>query len=274
MSAHDNGSGGDVLDPTDLTHWVQGARRGLRRDVVELVQRIEQGELFVPLAKQVPGATIGEQMALDDDLTIAPHLLEDDQGRLFSAMFTRPDILEPVAEQLGWRTDEGALEYCSLPAKVGLDLAQQIVDEESVMALIINAGHETELMLHRHEIASIARGRALPLVGYVRDIPVQDFEKTLIAEADAPPPKAFLTALERCLEELGNIERYEVLSTFNADRDIEPHLTLSLRPKTRSIDFEQVTEQLIDALRDLVPPPGYVDIVFDRTPEPPLPSSA
>ncbi len=125
MSAHDNGSGGDVLDPTDLTHWVQGARRGLRRDVVELVQRIEQGELFVPLAKQVPGATIGEQMALDDDLTIAPHLLEDDQGRLFSAMFTRPDILEPVAEQLGWRTDEGALEYCSLPAKVGLDLAQQ-----------------------------------------------------------------------------------------------------------------------------------------------------
>jgi len=268
MSERDNGSGGDVLDPTDLTHWVHGARRGLRRDVAELVQRLEGGELFVPLAKQVPGAAVGERMELDDDLTIAPHLLEDDAGRLFSTMFTRPDILEPLAEQLGWGTDEGALEYCSLPARIGLDLAAQIIDEENVLALILNPGHESELMLHRHEIASIAKGRAVPLVGYVRDIPMQDFEKTLIAEADAPPPRDFLDAVERCLAELGNIERYEVLSTFNADRDLEPHLTLSLRPKARDIDFEKVTTLLVDAVRDKVPPPGYVDIVFDRTPLP------
>lgn len=261
-----------MLDPGDLTHWVQGARRGLRRDVAELVGRIDLGELFVPLAKQVPGAKLGEQMELDEDLTISPHLLEDDEGHLFCSMFTRPDVLEPIAEQLGWRTDDGALEYCSLPAKVALDLAAQIVDEENVMALIINAGHESELVLHRQEIASIAKGRALPLVGYVRDIPLQDFEKTLIAEAEAPPPKALVEALESCLRELGSIERYEVLSTFNADRDIEPHMTLSLRPKSRSIDFERVTEQLIEAIKDLVPPPGYVDIVFDRTPEPPLQS--
>jgi hypothetical protein len=267
MAERHNGSGGDVLDPTDLTHWVEGARRGLRRDVAELMQRLEAGELFVPLAKQVPGATIGQQMQLDDELTIAPHLLEDDQGRLFCAMFTRPDILEPVAEQLGWGTEEGALEYCSLPAKIGLDLARQLVDEENVMALVLNAGHDTELILQPAEVASIAAGRALPLVGYVRDIPVQDFEKTLIAEADAPPPQAFVDALEVCLEKLGNIERYEVLSTFNADRDVEPHLTLSLRPRSRSIDFEGVTAQIIDALGDLVPPPGYLDIVFDRTPE-------
>lgn len=266
MSAEDHGSGGDVLDPTDLTHWVQSARRGLRRDVAELVQRIDLGELFVPLAKQVPGATLGEQMELERDMTIAPHLLEDDQGALFCAAFTRPDILEPVAEALGWRTDEGALEYCSLPARVGLDLARQIIDEENVMALIINAGHESELVLRADEVASIANGRALPLVGYVQSIPLQDFEKTLIAEAEAPPPRELIDALESCLEKLGSIERYEVLSTFNADRDLEPHLTLSLRPKTRSIDFEKVTEEVIHAVRDLVPPPGYVDIVFDRTP--------
>ncbi|MBK7585393.1 MAG: SseB family protein [Myxococcales bacterium] len=272
MASDDNGNGADVLDPTDLTHWVESARRGLRRDVADLVRRLEQGELFVPLAKQVPGAEVGTRVELDEDLTITPHMLEDDDGHLFCAMFTRPDILEPLAEQLGWLTDDGALEYCSLPAKVGLDLAHQVIDDENVVALIINAGHDTELMLHRHEVGSIASGRALPLVGYVRDIPVQDFEKTLIAEAESPPPAAFVSALESCLAELGNIERYEVLSTFNADRDLEPHMTLSLRPKSRSIDFEQVTKQLIDTLGELVPPPGYIDIVFDQTPEPPLPS--
>lgn len=272
MSTRDNGSGENVLDPSDLTHWVHAARRGLRRDVADLLQRMDQGELFVPLAKQIPGAAVGEHMHVEDDLTLSPHLLEDETGHLFCAMFTRPDILEPMAEQIGWHTDDGALEYCSLPAKVALDLALQIVDEESVMALIVNAGHDTELMLQRHEIASLAQGRALPLVGYVRDIPVQDFEKTLIAETDQPPPRAFLDAVESCLADLGSIERYEVLSTFNADRDIEPHLTLSLRPKARSIDFEQVTQQIIAAVRDHVPPPGYVDIVFDRTPASALPS--
>ncbi|MFO0567255.1 MAG: hypothetical protein U0263_16475 [Polyangiaceae bacterium] len=264
----ETGRGGDVFDPTDLTHWVESARRGLRRDVVELCSRLDAGELFVPLAKQVEGAQVGERVEIDDDLTITPHMLVDEDGNLFCAMFTRPDILEPLAEELGWGTDEGALEYCSLPARVGLDIAHQVVDDERVLALVINAGHETELLLHRHEIGSIAQGRALPLVGYVRDIPLQDFEKTLIAETDEPPPADFVQKVEACLDELGTVASYEVLSTFNADRDLEPHLTLSLKPKSRDIDFEALTRRLMDAVADVVPPPGYLDIVFDHTPEP------
>mgnify|MGYP001159097975 CR=1 FL=1 len=241
----ETGRGGDVFDPTDLTHWVESARRGMRRDVVEQCSRQGAGEQFVP-----------------------PHMLVDEDGNLFCAMFTRPDILEPLAEELGWGTDEGALEYCSLPARVGLDIAHQVVDDERVLALVITAGHETELLLHRHEIGSIAQGRALPLVGYVRAIPLQDFEKTLIAETDEPPPADFVQKVEACLDELGTVASYEVLSTFNADRDLEPHLTLSLKPKSRDIDFEGLTRRLMDAVADVVPPPGYLDIVFDHTPEP------
>ncbi len=126
--------------------------------------------------------------------------------------------------------------------------------------------HESELMLRRLELASIAKGQAVPLVGYVKQIPVQDFEKTLIAEAGDPPPAAFVAALERCLGELDDsIGEYEILRTFNADRDLEPHLTLSLKPKRADIDFEAVTTTLIEALSETVPPPGYIDIVFDRT---------
>jgi hypothetical protein len=254
-------------DPSDLTEWVASARRGLRRDVAELVHRLELGELFVPLAKPVPDAPLGEQLEIEDDLTITPHLIVDDEGLAYCVLFTRADILEPLSAELGWTTDGGPLEYCALPAKVGLDLALQVVDEEHVMALVLNAGHETELMLQRHEVGSLAKGQALPLVGYVQHIPMQDFEKTLIAETDEAPPAAFIQAIERCLGERDDIEGYELLNTFNADRDLEPHLTLSLKPKSIEIDFEQVTQELIEALGDDVPEPGYVDIVFDRTPK-------
>jgi hypothetical protein len=259
-----NGQNGGS-DPADLTDYVQGARRGLRRDVAELIMRLDLGELFVPLASPVPGVEVGEAMELDNELTITPHMLVDDDGNLYCAFFTRADILEPMIEELGWTTDGGPLEYCSLPARVGLDLAAQIVDEEKVMGLVLNAGHESELMLKRVEIGSIAKGQALPLVGYVREIPLQDFEKTLMAEGD-PPPAEFIHALEGCIEALGCIDGYEILHTFNADRDLEPHLTLSLRPNASAIDYEDVTKRLIESLRDLVPPPGYIDIVFDRTP--------
>jgi hypothetical protein len=122
-------------------------------------------------------------------------------------------------------------------------------------------------MLQKSELSSLAKGQAVPLVGYVHHIPMQDFEQTLIAETDEAPPAAFIQAIERCLKERDDIEGYELLNTFNADRDLEPHLTLSLRPKSVEIDFETVTEELTEALGDDVPPPGYVDIVFDRTPK-------
>lgn len=267
MTGNGTGSLGGSSDPTDLTQWVDEARRGLRRDVAALVNRLELGELFVPLAKPVPDAPLGEHVEIDDGLTITPHLLEDSEGLLYGALFTRADILEPISEELGWTTDDGPLEYCALPAKVALELALQVLDEESVMGLVLNAGHESELMLQRSELAAIAQGKPIPLVGYVREIPMQDFEKTLIAETDEAPPAAFIQAIERCVAELDVIESYELLSTFNADRDLEPHLTLSLKPKRVEIDFEDVTQQLVEALGDDVPPPGYVDIVFDRTPK-------
>lgn len=255
-------------DPTDLTEWVIAARRGLRRDVSELVSRLELGELYVPLAASVPDAPIGEQVAIQEDLTITPHMLVDDEGLLYCALFTQAEILEPLAESLGWTTNDGPLEFCSLPAKVALDLALQVVDEKKVVGLVLNAGHESELLLQRSELASIAQGRAVPLVGYVQHIPVQEFEKTLISEVEEPPPADFVRDVERCVGQLEEIEGFEILTTFNADRDLEPHLTLSLKPRKPDVDYDAISRQIIEALGDELPQPGYVDIVFDRTPRP------
>jgi hypothetical protein len=51
--------------------------------------------------------------------------------------------------------------------------------------------------------------------------------------------------------------------TFNPDRDLEPHLTLTLTPRSRDVDFESVTRRIMEAVADHVPPPGYIDILFD-----------
>jgi hypothetical protein len=181
-------------------------------------------------------------------------------------VFTRPDIIQPVVDRVGWTTDGNPLEFASVPARVALELSLQVIDEETVLGLVVNPMHESELMLRRLEIGSILHGRALPLVGYVRQIPLQDFEETLVAESGEPPPPALMRAIERCVQESDDIIAFELLSTFNADRDLEPHLTLTLRPARTDIDFEAVTRKLVDEIGDLVPPPGYIDIVFDRSP--------
>ncbi len=253
-------------EPGDLTEVVRAARRGLRRDVALLVEHLRDAQLLLPLAKSVSGAPHGHEVELTDDLTIEPHLLADDEGNAFCPVFTRADILEPMIAQVGWMTEGNPLEYCSVPAQVALDLALQIVDEEHVVGVVVNPMHDSELMLRRTEVGSIAQGRPVPLVGYVRQIPLQDFEETLVAEGADPPPEALVSAVERCVASLDEIIGYEILSTFNADRDLEPHLTLTIRPAGGQIDFESVTHRLIDELGDLVPAPGYIDIVFDRSP--------
>lgn len=253
-------------DPLDLTDVVQAARRGLRRDVALLVEHLDDGALLLPLAKSVEGVEHGAEQDLTADVTLQPHLLVNEDGHAFCAAFTHPDLIQPVVEKVGWTTDGNSLEFASVPARVALDLSLQVIDDESVLGLVVNPMHESELMLRRSEIGSILQGRALPLVGYVQHIPLQDFEETLVAEGAEPPPPTLLEAVERCVRESDDIIGFELLSTFNADRDLEPHLTLTVRPARTDIDFEAVTRQLIEQIGDLVPPPGYIDIVFDRSP--------
>jgi hypothetical protein len=248
--------------PGDLTDVVQAARRGLRRDVASLVDALEQGELLIPLAREISDAPIGERIEIGDELRLSPHLLVDPEERRFAALFTRPDLLETVAEHVGWATDGGPLKYCTLPARVAFDIALSILNDPEVPALVINAGADSELFLRREELASIHSGRALPLVGYVSQIPEQDDERTLIAEPGEPPPPALIAAIERALAEVPEVRGYTLRRTFNAERDLEPHLTLALSASLAAAKAQTVAERMFQAVENHLPPPGYIDIVF------------
>src|SRR5262245_5412742 len=139
----------------------------MRRDVAVLVDSLEAGELFVPLARPIAGVPYGEHVELENELSMTPHMLVDTDQKVYAALFTRADVLEAAGDQLGWNTADGPLEYCSLPARVALNMALEVIDEVNVAGLVINAIDASELFLQRSELGSICAGQALPLVGYV-----------------------------------------------------------------------------------------------------------
>jgi hypothetical protein len=256
-------AGNGAADPSDLTPAVSLARRGLRSDVRVFIDALDHGELFAPLAAKVAGAVYGEQMEVEDELKLTPHMLEDPDGKLYCALFTRPEMIEPLEEELGWTTDGESLEYCAIPARAAFDMALQVIDDKDVLGLVINAMDDTELMLRRDEVASIAHNQAIPLVGYVQRIPENADEKTLIAEPADPPPPELVAILEQIIGALPEIESYCLQRTFNAERDLEPHLTLTLRsrgPVTR----EPIADRIIQAIDGKLPPPGYIDLLFEE----------
>ena len=252
----------DPPEPTDLTQAVLTARRGLRRDVGVLVEALGSAELLIPLAKPIEGARLGEVLELEDGAQLVPHLLAEEGGAQFCALFTRPELLEPAERELGWTTGDGPLEFCALPAGVALDMALQIIDGEQVLGLVLNPLHASELLLRRSEAASIAAGQPIPLVGYVQHIPRQPGEKTLVAEGADPPSAELVAAVEACVSELDGVSGYRLEQTFNAERDLEPHPTLTLS-LSYEIDRSAAADRIFQAVGETLPPPGYLDLLFD-----------
>lgn len=243
----------------DATQAVDAARRGFKRDITTLVATFRKARLLVPLAKRIANVAVGSEQQVGEELSLSPHLLFDDEKTGFVTAFTRPEFVNRATEEIGWTTDVGPLEYCALPAQVVLELALALCDDERIGGMLLNPLDGTELMLHRHEIASIVQGRALPLVGYVGEIPFDPDEERLIAEMDGGPPPDVVSAIEEILQKT----TYALRRTFNPERDLEPHLTLNVMGTEAAADRSAIAQKLASALDGLLPPPGYIDILFD-----------
>ncbi len=245
---------------SELTALVREARKGLKSRVAALESALDDGELHVPLAREIEGATLGESAPLDRSFELVPHFLGDEAGRAVAVLFTRPEMLQAVGEDLHWQTDGGELSYCTLPARVACRMALDVIDGQNVLGLVLDAGHDSELFMTRAELASVVAGQPLPLVGYVRELPPLEGEKVLVAEERATVPDDFRDALERCLSSLP-VRGHGVSRTLNPERDLEPHLTLSLHAEPDASKSD-ITRAVIEAVGELLPPPGYIDIVF------------
>jgi hypothetical protein len=251
----------------DATEAVRTASRGMRRDVAVLARALRGARLFVPLARSIEEVPVGIDQEVGDELSLSPHFLFDEEGVAFLPVFTRVELVERATNQARWTTGDGPLEYAALPGPVALELALATVDDESVEGLLVNPFDDTELILRRHEIASIAQGRPIPLVGYVSEIPFGDDEKRLVAEMEDPAPPEIVTAIEGVLNDPKSgvpSPRYALSRTFNPERDLEPHLTLNVSGVAADVDRPELAGRLAAALEGLLPPPGYIDILFDE----------
>jgi SseB protein N-terminal domain len=254
----DSGSGGGP----DLASAVKQARRGFRRDVKALLEALEQADLLIPLAEPVNGATTGERTKIQGELRLEPHFLPTPEGPMFAALFTSAPLLDAIGGQLGWRTGGGELEFCQIPGGVALEMASGTLDEH-VHGVVIDAGADSELVLTAAEVRQLVTGQAIPLVGYVAAIP-DDHDRTLVAEPGAAPPAELTAELERCVRELPELVGYELSRTFNPERDLEPHPTIKLRTSASDVDHQHLAKHVFNAVSPHLPPPGYVDIVFEN----------
>jgi hypothetical protein len=245
-----------------LTAAVARAKSGLRRDVASLVDALDAAELLVPISKQPPNARDGEQTELDGELTLSPHLLPDASGEPFVALFTHTAPLDPIVQALEWTTDGEQLKVCSLPARLALEMAREVLRDTRVRGLVIDPGAPSELGLSRNELESLMSGRPIPLLAYVRDIPEDESERTLIAEEGDPLPEELVEALDAWLDTSDDVQGYRVDRTFNPDRDLEPHLTLTVLV-TEDADRRALFQSVTGAIEGKVPPPGYLDVLFE-----------
>jgi hypothetical protein len=253
----DSGSGGGP----DLASALKQAQRGFRRDVAALLEALEQQDLLIPLSEPLAGASTGERTKIQGELRLQPHFLPTPEGPHFAALFTSAGLLSAIGERLGWRTGTGELEFCSIPGGVALEMAAGTLDD-NVQGVVIDAGADSELVLTASETRLLVSGQAIPLVGYVGAIP-DDHERTVVAEGASSPTPELAAALERCLTELPDLERYELLRTYNPERDLEPHPTLKLFTRSAAVDHQHLAKHVFAAVSPHLPPPGYVDIVFE-----------
>ena len=265
QGAADAADATDAANTQDLTPLIRAAQRGLRRDVQALLDQLPQGELYIPLVRNIEGVSDGQRLELDDgEVKLVPHMLLDEDGNHYAALFSHPELMATMERQLGWKTDGEQLKFCTVPALFALDMALEVVDDEHVLGLVLNAGTEYELALRRSELASLTNGKAIPLVGYVANLSPDQGESTLIAEGGEPPAPALTAAIEACLVELPQVTGYELLRTFNPERDLEPHPTLKLSTRENESELQAIAGKMIEAIAKHLPPPGYIDIVFDR----------
>lgn len=257
----------DVLEAAEFTEILDQARSGLRSDVHHLVGAIGHAVVYIPLAEDLPDAPVGETLAVDGDLTFRPHMILNADESIFAVAYSEAEFAGPMHQALGWTTAGDELKFICVPAHVAFELCGSVIDGEQVSGLVFNPGTDVELVLLRDEAASLAQGVAIPLVGYVADLPPDADGATQVVAGADPPPPALLAALAEARARLKDLIDVQVATTFNAERDREPHLTITLtviaRPGT---DRQAIADEVMEHAAEHLPAPGYADIVFLEAP--------
>src|SRR5258708_7622862 len=167
----------ETADFCDLTEALLGARRGLRRDIATLIDRLPRGGLYAPLSAAIPGSAPDAVNRAESETSLSCQALFDPQGRRFGVFFTRPEFLSGFGKNAGWKTDSGPLLYVGLAGPAAFALQGASLASGGLAGLVINPALPEELTLTAEEAMMIGKGEAIPLERYVGDLPLQPGEE-------------------------------------------------------------------------------------------------
>lgn len=264
---HDHDSGNEEERERALREALGRATSGLKSDVQALLDVLVESQVYIPLSEDLEDTPEGEQIEMDGDLTFRPHMILGEEQAIYAVVYSEPSLVDAMQETLGWDTSGSDLKFICVPSDVALDLAQVTIDGQGVSGLVFNPGTEEELVLRRDEVASLARGVALPLVGYVSELGPDEEAHATVVEGAEPPPPALLDALERIKGSQPDLVGFSVVTTFDPERDREPHLTITLEViGRRDLNRPALADAVMEEAGEHLPPPGYADIVFRDAP--------
>lgn len=244
---------------------IQGAQSGLKSKVTEFMEALTDAVLYIPLAEDMPDTPDGEQIEFEGELTFRPHMILGEDETIFAVTYSDPALVDHMREALGWDTSGQELKFICAPAHVALDLSQIAIEGTEVAGLVFNPGTEDELVLRRDEVASLIAKQPIPLVGYVEELTPE--EEVTVVEGAAPPPQALMDALLRAKSDIKDLVQVNVQTTFDPERDREPHLCITLTVIGRhDLNRKLIADQVMDYAADLLPQPGYADIIFRDAP--------
>ncbi len=253
----------DHFDPVILGSALTAARRGLKSEVEKLVAVLPEAEVYIPLSEDLPEAEEGERVEWEGELTFRPHMILGGDQSIFAVAYSDPQLVEYMANAMSWDTSGEELKLICVPAHVAFELSQLTLDGERVSGVVFNPGTASELVLQRDEAASLMQGQAIPLVGYVDDLPPDTEPEAQIVAGAEPPPPPLLAALEEAKNAITDVVDVRVETTFNPERDREPHLTIFLTIIARhDLDRQALADEVMKDAAPHLPPPGYADIVF------------
>lgn len=249
----------------DLTASIAQARRGFLRDVKALCKNLREGALYLPLAKAVRADSRNRegQLEVPAGTRLSSYLLRNEKTLEFSTvLFTQPAFMEPCIEQYQWTTDGGPLRYLGMPALTALRFIHQDLASERARYLVINPEHDTALWLARHEVEALLEQRPVPLCHYIREAPLQPWEKIDMRKRNLAELPGLAKAIEGYTKSHPELIGFELVQLFNAERDVKPHWGLNIKTRSAANEAELVQELRV-LLGEILPPSEYVDFMFN-----------
>ena len=254
-----------VTDAESLIAAMRQARRGLKRDVAQLLAALKAGKLYAPLARPLPGEEPG-QVYIAGGMTIALHLLPGSGGLRFRALFTSVAGLEAMGAQADWKTSGGPLLHLGMPGlkALGLASAPPGEGESPVAGVVLDPYTPDSLVLSLEEAAELSHGTAIPLENYAGSLPTQEGEEILFMD-EGPPPAPLLAELNAFAKETPALKGFVLHRALLPERQRTPRLLVILNVE-EGADRQAVAGALGPRLQPHLNAGEFLNLIFDALP--------